>query len=118
MLAKEKRLNLKKDFTWVASGQKTENDLLKLFFRFGNNNQPKVGIAVSSKTFKQAVERNRARRVVSFGMETFYGMLPASINIVAMPKATTLKIKSKELVVSLEALLKRSKILTDEKNNR
>lgn len=118
MLSKEKRLNLKKDFTWVASGRKTGNYLVKIYFRSGENPseasgqvQPRVGIALSKSVFKKAVDRNRARRLVSKGFEFLYNQLPQGINIVAIPRSGVLNLNSEEFTKFLEILLKKEKIL-------
>lgn len=111
MLPKDNRLNLKKDFTWVAKGKKWEDNLVKLFARSGENEKPRVGIAVSKANFKQAVERNRARRLVSKGFEDLYNLLPQGLNIVALPKKGIINLKSDEVVKDLENLLKKSGLL-------
>lgn len=113
MLPKEKRLNLNKDFKWVASGTKIENNLVKLFYKSSSNpstnsgqvNQPKIGISLSKKTFKKAVERNRARRLVSKSLENLYNKLPKGINIVVLPKEEVLKVSSDELTKSINEIL-------------
>ncbi len=111
MLSKDKRLNLKKDFKWVAAGKRLETPYLKLFIKLGDNQEPKVGIAVSSKTFKKAVERNKARRLTSAAFEALYSNLPQRINILALPKAGVINVKSGDLVLDLEAILKDAKII-------
>src|SRR3989344_5730336 len=111
MLPKPQRLNLKKDFKWVASGKKLETKYLKLFVKFGDNELPRVGIAVSGKAFKKAVERNRARRLTSAAFEALCLSLPASVNILALPKAGVINVKSGDLVSDLEEGLKKEKIL-------
>lgn len=114
MLSKVKRLNLKTDFKWVASGKKLETKYLKLFTRIGDNLSPRIGIALSGKSFKKANERNRARRVVSAAFEAMYSQLPTNISIVALPKAHILEVKSQEVVLDLEKVLP---IINNEANN-
>ncbi len=111
MLAKSKRLNLKKDFKWVASGKKIESRYLKLFIRLGENNTPRVGIAVSSRTFKKATERNRAKRLVAQAFQSTIYHLPSTINIVALPKKAILEVKSGDVLLELEEVLTDEKIL-------
>jgi len=118
MLSKGKRLNLKTDFKWVAAGsprgeagKKTETRFAKLFIKTGDNTFPRIGIAVSSKSFKKANERNRARRLVSSVFEALYSSLPSSINIVVLPKSGVLEVKSSEVLQDLEAALKRAEII-------
>lgn len=91
----------------MASGEKTENSLVKIFFKNGQNEFPKIGISLSKNIFKKAVDRNRARRFVSKSFENLYNKLPSGLNIVAMPKADVLQFSSGEITKSLEELLKR-----------
>lgn len=107
MLPKEKRLNLKKDFKWVASGKKIETKFMKIFIKFGDNTSPRVGIASSSKTFKNAADRNRAKRLISKAFQTTYPDLEESINIVALPKSGVVNVKSDEVLEDLRSFFKK-----------
>lgn len=111
MLPKPQRLNLKKDFKWVASGNKLETKFIKLFVRSGGNQYPKVGIATSGKIFKKASQRNRARRLISAAFEALYPSLPNHINIVTLPKVGILEVKSSDVLLDLEGILKSEKII-------
>ncbi|MBI2018241.1 ribonuclease P protein component [Candidatus Daviesbacteria bacterium] len=111
MLPKSKRLNLKKDFKWVASGKKIESKYAKLFIKIGDNTNPRVSIAVSSSLFKKATERNRARRLVAEAFHNTYYLLPNTINIVALPKHKVLEVKSSDVFLDLQKLLKDEKII-------
>lgn len=104
MLPKTKRLNLNKDFRWVASGKKIETNFVKLFLKQSPDGLPKIGISLSKNVFKKAVDRNRARRLVSKAFENVYNELPSGINIVAMPKTGILTVSSDELTKSLYKL--------------
>ena len=112
MLPKPKRLNLKKDFKWVAAGKKLETKYLKIFVKLGDNEMPRIGIAVSSKSFQKATERNRVKRIVSAAFEVLYPRLPQNINIVALPKTAVSKVKSSDVFLDLEEGLKKDKILS------
>ncbi len=111
MLSKGKRLNLKKDFKRVAAGKKLETTYLKLFVKTGENELPRVGIAVSAKVFKKATERNKVKRLVSEAFEALYARFPAAINIVALPKAGAVRVKSGDVLLDLEEGLKKAKVL-------
>ncbi len=111
MLSKDKRLNLKTAFNFVVQGQKTENQLAKLFFRLGENNQALVGIALKKEFFKLATERNRARRLMSKGFENLYERLPKRINIVAIPKKEILSKNSDEVTRILGEMLMKAGII-------
>lgn len=112
MLPKPLRLNLKTDFKWVASGKRLDSKFAKIFIKTGDNTFPKIGIAVSSKTFKKATQRNRARRLISQAFQTIYDKLPADINIVALPKQGIVEVKSADVSLGLEQTLKNAKIIT------
>ncbi len=120
MLPKSKRLNLKKDFKWVAAGlprssprgeagaggagKKLETKNLKIFINNGENEQARIGVAISSKNFKKATDRNRAKRLVSHAFQSIYSTLPSNINIIALPKTSVLSVKSSELEKELRAI--------------
>ncbi len=123
MLPKTKRLNLKTDFKWVASGKKIDTKFVRLFVKMGDpsthsiNTQgrtewnrsttrsarsgPLVGIAVSSKSFKKATQRNRAKRLTSVALESLYPLLPSRLNIVALPKTAIIGVKSQDVLLDL-----------------
>ena len=107
MLSKDKRLNLKKDFKWAASGKKTETKFLKLFIKMGDNKHPRVGIATSSKAFKKSTQRNRAKRLASVAFESLYSRLPKTANILVLPKVGILEVKSSDVLLDLEEGLKK-----------
>lgn len=106
MLPKTQRLNLKKDFKWVAQGQKKESVHFKLFFRLGENLTPLVGIAISSKSFPKAHDRSRAKRRIAQAARLIYQNLPRGLNLVIMPKASALDQDINELTYELEEALR------------
>lgn len=110
MLPKESRLNLKKDFKWVASGKKSENQILKLFLRLGDNQTPRVGIATSSKVFKKAVQRNRARRLISQALRNVYSTLPSGLNMIILPKQEILDKRPDEIELLILELLRQNNL--------
>lgn len=104
MLQKNQRLNLKKDFKKVASGQKKETHSLKFFYLFLDNPQPLVGIANSKNYFKKAHDRNRARRLTSKAVETLYPSLNKNLNLVIMPKSQVLEKNLEQLIKEVESV--------------
>lgn len=102
MLSKKYRLNLKTDFKWVAGGKKIDTKFTKLFIRLGENDFARVGIALTTKVFRKAYQRNRARRVCSAVLEVLYKDLPKNINIVAMPKQNILDVKSGDVLLDIQ----------------
>lgn len=117
MLPIKKRLNLKKDFSYVRSGMRLEFGLMRLFVRFGDNNLARVGIATSSKDFKKAHERNKARRLCSYSFENVYPSLPDNINIIAFPKGNILNVKSNAVLLELKDCLLKNKIINEKASN-
>lgn len=101
MLSREKRLNLKKDFKWVVSGKKLETAYLKIFVKFAEGMGPRIGIATSGKVFKKATKRNLARRLTSWAFEQLYFDLPQNANILALPKAGIVNVKSNDVLSDL-----------------
>ena len=116
MLPKSKRLNLKTDFKHMIGGKFINSKYAKLYLRMGDNHPPiggpKIGIATSSKIFKKAVDRNRARRLISAAIEPLYGRLPLNINILALPKISILSVKSGDILINLEQVLIHDKIIS------
>lgn len=117
MLSKDKRLNLKKDFKWVASGEKVGSDTVKLFYRFGDNSTPRVGIAVSSSVYKKAVDRNRVRRLLSTAFESLYNQLPKAVNIIVMPKEGVITLSAEGVLNHIKPLLKKRSLLENGKKD-
>src|SRR5438874_2330459 len=111
MLAKTSRLNLKTNFNFVASGDKIRGQYFNIFFRPGDNDQVKIGVALKRENFKKAVERNKAKRLVYASFQNFYQQLPQKINIIVMPKTEILSLRTKELEVKLQEVLKKSGLL-------
>lgn len=97
MLAKHQRLNLRKNFQWVASGTKKTFSAGKIFYREGKNEEPLIGVAVSSKVFRSAPERNQAKRVVFSAVQLFYKEIPLSLNIVVLPNNSVLTMNADDL---------------------
>ncbi len=97
MLPKSRRLNLKKDFKWVATGLKKETPSFKLMWKLADQDFPRVGIALNSSHFKKAVLRNRARRLTSTAIQELYSSLNKKLNLVIMPKLGILEKKPSEL---------------------
>ena len=78
----------------------------------GENSSPRIGIALSSKTFKKAADRNRAKRLVSQAFQSTIYQLPSTINIVALPKRGVTSVKSGDVLLDLEEKLKDEKIIS------
>ena len=86
-------------------------DISYLTLKHGENTIARVGIALSSQVFKKAAERNRARRLVSQAFQSIINQLPATLNIVALPKPGVLSVKSVDILSDLEGFLKDEKLI-------
>jgi ribonuclease P protein component len=100
MLSKNKRLNLKTMFKWVADGKRLESPYIRAWFRSGDNHQPLVGISLSTKFFKLATDRNRARRLTAAVIQALYPQLNLTLNLVIMPKTDILSLPAEKLIES------------------
>src|SRR4051812_32976814 len=106
MLPKSQRLNLRKDFKSIRSGKRAETSNLILFYKFGENQAALVGISMSSKVFKKAHDRNRARRLAATAVQATYPNLINSLNLVIMPKESILQAKIEDLEKELSEAIK------------
>lgn len=91
MLSKTQRLNLKTGFRWVASGKSITSPSFKIFYRFGENDQPKIGVSLVSAQFKKATQRSAAKRICFSLAASAYNQLPKTINLVIMPRVQILE---------------------------
>lgn len=107
MLPKDKRLNLSTDFKWVSSGKAFQSEHFRIFCKLGENKLARVGVAVASKHFPKAVERNRAKRILFHAFEKIYKDLPSNSNILTLPKPGIDNVKSDELQSELKKSLEK-----------
>lgn len=114
MLPKKLRLDLGQEFDKVVVGQKLENDLVKIFFIWDEDGQIKVGIAPPRQVFKRAVDRNRAKRLVATALQVLYSQLKKGLRVVVIPKDGVLRLKSSQLTLRIEQLLKKYGLLNNE----
>lgn len=97
MLLKSARLNIADNFKWVMGGGRCEFEEMKLFWRFGENSKPLIGVAVNSKEFKKAHLRVEAKRKAYEAARVVYGDLPEKLNLVIMPKSPILTALTDEI---------------------
>lgn len=97
MLSKEKRLNLKTNFRWVASGNSITSKNFKLFYRLGENHHPLIGVSIISAQFKKSTLRNEAKRICFEMAGKNYDQLHKNLNLVIMPKNQVLEIPPEQL---------------------
>lgn len=111
MLSKKNRLNLKTEFKSVISGRKLETKYTTLFFKYRESADKKVGIAVPSRVFKKAHDRNRARRTVSAALEVIFPNLKPGLNIIVLPKPGVLEVKSTNVTEDLFLAMRNNDLL-------
>lgn len=105
MLPKRSRLNLKFQFKEMITGKKLSSKFGNFYIKSGENSHPKIGIALTTKTFKKAHERNRAKRLISTAFKKLLPSLPPNINILVVPNSGVLEVKSEELKAEYEKLI-------------
>lgn len=104
MLSKKNRLNLKFQFKEIITGKKLSGKFGNIYLKSGENSQPKIGVVLTTKTFKAAHERNHVKRLVSTAFEKLLTKLPNNINILVVPNRRVLEVKSEELKTEYESL--------------
>lgn len=77
----------------------------RFFLKSGSNTTPLVGISLSKKNFKLAVDKNKARRMASKAIEEIYESLPKNLNLIIMPKAQILNADINSLVLEIKNVL-------------
>lgn len=85
MLPKQNRLKKKKDFEKVFKGGKIVK-CQDLFLKYVPNDaeESKIGIVVSKKVSKRAVDRNKAKRRIREIFRLIDGRLKSGFNIIAV----------------------------------
>ena len=102
MLSKDKRLNLRTNFSWIVAGKKTETTHFKVFIRNGTNAQALVGVAMKSSVFKKAHDRSQAKRIAFQVLSAIYSQLPNSQNLVIMPKVDLSQVSVETLIKEVD----------------
>lgn len=74
--------------------------MFTVLYRDNDSSAPRLGLAISKKNCRQAVGRNRLKRIVRESFRQHQGMLPG-IDIVVLNQAGTHKTNNKALFASL-----------------
>jgi ribonuclease P protein component len=91
MLPKEKRLIETRDFKRVyTKGSFFSVPLFNLNFMSNRSQLTRVGIVISKKIAKRAVDRNRAKRQFREAVRSFYEILPKGYDIIISVKEKAL----------------------------
>ncbi len=110
MLLKSRRLNLRTNFRWVASGQSFTSENFKFFYRLGENETPLVGVSIVSAQFKKANLRNQAKRIMFNLANLNYHKLHKNLNLVIMPRSQVLDLSPEILNKEFSYAISRLKI--------
>lgn len=116
MLPARLRLVREKDFSQVYQGGKRAktNNLSIIFFRSGQNDS-RFGFVVSKRQVHLTVQRNRIKRRVRAQIERLLRKISPGFDVVVQARAGILKLTSKELGLEIIDLLKKAKLLVDDK---
>ncbi len=110
MLKKEYRLKKKYQFNYVYRvGKSCHGGFLLLVFSKSKNANVKIGISVSKKV-GNAVQRNRARRLLREAISIFIPKLKINYNLVIVAKQTILNKKLPEVANDLQNVLKKAEL--------
>lgn len=112
MLKKEYRLKKKYQFNYVyRAGKSVHGKFMVLVFSPSKNKNVKVGISVSKKV-GNAVQRNRARRLLREAVSCFLDKMNPNFNIIIVGKQSILDQKADSVTADLHLLLERSDLLS------
>jgi ribonuclease P protein component len=105
--SRKQRLCTQADFRFVFSGSRAVRDpYFRILARRNNGDTSRLGMAVSRKTCRKAVERNRLKRIIRESFRQHYEQLVSKggVDLVVLPTTQAATICNKELAESLDGL--------------
>lgn len=112
MLKREYRLKKKYQFNYVYRvGKTAHGKFLVAVYSPSKNKNVRIGISVSKKV-GNAVQRNRARRLLREAISQFLDKLDPNFNIIIVGKQSILEQKSDSVTADLKAVLERTDLLS------
>lgn len=107
MLKKENRIQQKKDFERIKrNGTRIDTPLFGLLWLKENNEEKKMGMVVSKRISKKAVERNKIRRLLAEATRKHLRDIPVGFCGVILAKGRLLGLKYRIVENELIACLK------------
>ena len=112
MLSLKNRLKKEKDFQKVFNyGRTVASDIISIRFLDNKIQEIRVGFIVSKKISKKAVVRNKIKRILREQTRKKINNMKKKFDLIITAKGKILNLKSEEIGISLEKLLKRAEIL-------
>lgn len=112
MLPKKYRLTRESDFKKVLrEGRITKGGLLSLAFYKAETTTPQIGMIVSNKISKKAVERNRIKRIIRATVRGRLDEIKNGACLVFLANKKALGARGEDLAKESLSLLKRSGVL-------
>lgn len=106
------RLRKNKDFQRVRQqGRSTASRLLILAFAPNELATLRIGLVVSKRVSKHAVERNYVKRLLSEAIRPILADIPAGWDLVISAKTSIIGVNLLDLVEDLQTLLRRARLL-------
>ncbi len=117
MLPKENRLNIRTYYSeFRGTGKKLYHPLFSLYYRLQNNDQtPKVNVIVSKKVAKEAVKRNRMRRLIHTAAANLLTNLPPGFEGLFFIHKDFTELDSTQLTADIKQMLLQGNIYQDDK---
>lgn len=113
MLARKKRLSLKKEFGRIRQdGKNYDSPSFGLLVSYGSDN-PRVAFIVSKKIDKRSVVRNNIKRKFSDAITSFLPRLPQKTELVFLARPKAVESTREELKNEIEAVLRRTRLITN-----
>lgn len=107
------RLRDRRDFRRVFKyGKSVVNRHFVVYVMRKKENSPvRIGISVSKKVAKRAVNRNRVKRVVKEVVRQWIGQLPSGQDVVIIARSTSVELNYWQTKQSLEHLFHKARLL-------
>jgi len=109
---KTSRLKLASDFRdLIKSGKSFRENGLVIYFRKSKTNHNRLGIVVSKRVFKRAVDRNRFKRFVREFYRTEKNKFLNPSDLIVRLSDSSKLLETKDLQITLQNLFKKSHLV-------